>query len=51
MAADVINLAHAAVVDNEVDCLAVVLNIQLVAHIEAFAVDRQGLIGKCVVNH
>ena len=49
--ADVVNLAHAALVDNQVNRLAVIFHIQPVADIQAFAVDRQRLIRQRVDNH
>ena len=44
VAADVVNLAHPAVMENPVDGLAVILHIQPVPDIETFSVNLQGLI-------
>ena len=51
MAADVVDLADSALVDNQVNRLAVILDIQPVADVLALAVDRQRLVGKRVGNH
>ena len=51
MAADVVNFANLAVVDDKVDCLAVVFHIQPVTHIDALAVNRQWLVIECICNH
>ena len=51
VAADIINLADAAVANDKVNCAAVVLHVQPVADILAIAVDRQRLIVQHVRDH
>ena len=51
VAADVVDLAHTALVEDQVDSLAVVLHIQPVPDIQTFPVDRQGLVIQCIGNH
>ena len=51
VASDIVNLSDSSLVDNQIDCLAVILNIQPVTHIFAFAVNRQRLVGECICNH
>ena len=51
MAADVVNLADAAVVNDKVDGAAVVLHVQPVADVLAITVDRQRLVVQHVRNH
>ena len=51
MAADVVNLADAAVANDKVNCAAVVLHVQPVADVLAVTVDRQRLIVQHVRNH
>ena len=49
MTADIVDLAYPAVMNNEINSAAVILNIEPVADIESLAVDRQtlGVIGSC----
>ena len=49
--ADVVDLADSALVDDEVNRLAVVLDIEPVAHVLALSVDRQRLVRERVRNH
>ena len=42
--ADIVDLAYPAVMNNEIDSAAVILNIEPVADIESLAVDRQALV-------
>ena len=49
--ADIIDLADPALADDQVDRLAVILDIEPVAHILALAVDGQGLVGERVGDH
>ena len=42
--ADIVDLAYPAVMNNEIDSAAVILNIEPVADIESLAVDRQTLV-------
>ena len=51
VAADVVNLADTALLQDEVDGTAVILDIKPVADILAVAVDRQLLVGQRVDNH
>ena len=51
MAADVIYLAHSAVVDNKVNSLAVILDIKPVTYILACAVNGQRLVSQSVCDH
>ena len=51
MAADIVDLTNAALVDNQVDGLAMVFNIEPVADIQALAVNRQRLISQSIGNH
>ena len=44
MTADIVDLAYPAVMNNEIDSAAVILNIEPVADIESLAVDRQALV-------
>ena len=51
VAADVVDLADAALLQDEVDGMAVVLHIEPVADVLAIAVDRQFLVGQRVDDH
>ena len=51
VAADVVDLADAALLQDQVDSMAVVLDIKPVADVLAIAVDRQFLIGQRVDDH
>ena len=51
MAADVVDLAHAAVAHDQVHGLAVVLDIEPVPHVETGAVDGQGFVVQGVDDH
>ena len=51
MAADVVDLADAALLQDQVDGMAVVLDVEPVADVLAVAVDRQLLVGQRVDNH
>ena len=44
MTADIIDLTYPAVMNNEINSAAVILNIEPVADIESLAVDRQTLV-------
>ena len=49
--ANIVNLADLAVVDNEVDSAAVILNVEPVTNIQSLAVNRKWLVRKRVCNH
>ena len=51
MSAHIVHLAHAALVNDQVDGPAVVLHIQPVAHVQALAVHRQRLVVQRVGDH
>ena len=51
MAADVVYLAHAAVMDDQIDGLAVILHVEPVAHVQPLAVYRQRLVVQAVGDH
>ena len=51
VAADVVDLAHPSVADDEVDGLAVILHIQPVPDVQSFAVHRQWLVIQRVGDH
>ena len=49
--ADIIHLAHTAMLQNEIDGLAVILHIQPVTHILSISIDRKRLIRECIRDH
>ena len=51
VAADVVDLADASLLQDEVDGAAVILDVEPVADVLAIAVDRQFLVGQCVDDH
>ena len=51
VAADVVDLAHTALVDDQIDGLAVIFHIKPVTYLQALSVNREFLIIKCMKNY
>ena len=51
MTADIIYLAYSALMDNQINRLAMILDIQPIAYIQAFAIYRQQLIRQSICKH
>ena len=48
---DIVDFTHATLMDNQVDCLTVILHIQPVTDIQTLAINRQRLISQSIGNH